>query len=132
MSCLPPPDARDDGFTLIELLVTVAIVGILLAIAIPTYVGFENHAHQRSAAADVRAAVPDAAYYHSEHGTYAGMNLASLRALDPGLDIDHVKVMGVNDDTYCLDKTVGGTTARVTRGVAAVAGGKVVEGAGIC
>jgi type IV pilus assembly protein PilE len=131
MSCHRPRLARDDGFTLIELLVAVAVIGILLAVAVPAYLGFQAGAQQRSAAAVVRAAVPHAAQFHAEHGSYAGMSVAALLAFDSGLDIDNVKVLG-GGDSYCLDKTVAGKTAMVTRGNAPVAGGKVLEGAGVC
>ena len=103
-----------------------------MAIAVPAYIGFKGSAYQKSASAAVRAAVPNATQYNADHGSYAGMTVAALQVYDSGLDVDHVVVSGAANDTYCLDKSLDGKTAKVTRGAAALSGGKVVEGAGVC
>ena len=50
-------DRDDEGFTLIELMVVVLIIAILLAIAIPTFLGAQNRAKDRAAQSDLRNAL---------------------------------------------------------------------------
>ncbi len=105
---------REEGFTLIELLVVIVIIGILLAIAVPSYLGFRARAQDSKAQANVRTAIPAAEAYFSDNGTYTGMTIAVLTASynsgltgDPNLKLA-VKSGGAQ---YCFDEAgQSGTT----------------------
>jgi type IV pilus assembly protein PilA len=94
------------GFTLIELLVVIIIIGILLAIAIPSYLKFRDRANKSAAQANVRAAIPAVEAYYADNNTYAGMTLTYLQTTyDQG--VKNITVQAATSTTYCIYSTVG-------------------------
>ena len=73
-----------------------AIIGVLLAIAVPSYLGTRDRGAQRAADANVRAALPSVEAFESDHGNYTNITVAKLRAsYDAGLGVtDVVTVSG--------------------------------------
>ncbi|MBI3581866.1 MAG: type II secretion system protein [Nitrospinae bacterium] len=62
----------EKGFTLIELLVVVAIIGILVAIAIPQFAAYKKNANDSAAQTDVRNAALAAEAYYAGNNAYPG------------------------------------------------------------
>jgi type IV pilus assembly protein PilA len=101
--------SHQEGFTLIELLIVIVIIGILLAIAVPSYLGFKDRANKRAVQSDLRAALPTAEAYYSDKGSYTGLTLAKMASIDTGL-ADLVSIAHASSQNYCLTGNKGGQT----------------------
>ena len=116
----------ESAFTLIELLVVLIIIGVLLAIAIPSYLGFQKKAQQTAAMSDVRSAIPDAEAWYSDNNTYTGMTAALLKSTyDSGMQtyaagppevpgIVTAEPLPTDATKYCISAQDAGHWAHVT------------------
>jgi type IV pilus assembly protein PilA len=110
----------EEGFTLIELMVVLLIMAILLAIAIPTFLGVTGSAHNRAAQSDLRNAFDTAqTIYQSQQGyvTNTSSMVALMNTSEPGLDFttsavaqntDQISVDVVNDNAIVLAAATSG------------------------
>ena len=111
---------KDEGFTLIELMVVVLIIAILVAIAIPTFLGQRKNAQDSAAKSNVRNALATEKAYFSVNQVFTATT-ADLAAIEPnlfGTGADPVAVVvGTGGVSVCLtQKSAGGDYCSVWDG----------------
>ena len=114
---------RQDGFTLPEMLAALIVIAVLVAIAVPLYLGQREKASDIGAGASVRQALPAIEAYFQDNGTYVGMTTDALRSsYEPALHSSLV-LADLTPTSYCAQATFSGRTWSFTTGGALVSAG---------
>jgi type IV pilus assembly protein PilA len=115
----------ESGFTLVELLVVMLILGLLAAIAIPSFFNQRDKAKDADAKASVRTAQTAMETYATDNnGAYTGATTAKLVAIEPTLaDAPNpvnvgtpgaknytISVKSSTNTTFTIARDVSGTT----------------------
>ncbi|MDQ1395503.1 MAG: type pilus assembly protein PilA [Acidimicrobiaceae bacterium] len=102
----------EEGFTLIELMVVVLIIAILLAIAIPTFLGARGKAQDRAAQSNLRNALTAEKTFYTDNQAYSSNAASDIKPIEPNLTFGATPAVGIvlsqpaaDTSTVCLTKT---------------------------
>jgi type IV pilus assembly protein PilA len=102
--------SEESGFTLVELLVVMLILGLLIAVAIPTFFNQKQKANDADSKAMAHTAQTAIETYATDHnGSYLNADLTALQAIEGTVDAT-VAVSGATATGYTITVTNPDTT----------------------
>jgi type IV pilus assembly protein PilA len=99
----------EGGFTLIELMVVVLIIAILIAIAIPTFLGARTRAQDRQAQSNLRNAFAAEKVVYTDNQAYT-TTAATLSAIEPSLTYNASAAVDGSTDAKAIYVVVNGSS----------------------
>jgi prepilin-type N-terminal cleavage/methylation domain-containing protein len=121
---------EESGYSLIELLIVLIFIGILLSIAVPSYLGLKDRSYQAAARSNLRNVIPAVIEYGADNAPksrddpdldvpggstdegYQNIDAAHLQShYDPTLDTTKYQVAETPSGTYCAYTWVDAWTA---------------------
>lgn len=76
----------ESGFTLVEVMVVILVIGVLIAIGLPTFLATRTRAEDRAMQTDLRTSLAAAMTWWAESGTYDGFDQSTAKSSEPSLD----------------------------------------------
>ncbi|HUN92291.1 MAG TPA: type IV pilin protein [Burkholderiaceae bacterium] len=110
--CAAPRRSVQRGFTLIELMITVAIVGILAAVALPAYSGYVLRSHLTYATDQLSTSRTLMEQYYQDNRQYTSVSAANPAPCSAAVTAGDFSVIctTLTATTYTITATAGATT----------------------